>query len=100
MLPARVCKCAGIDDISILQHVPNIEVLSLSVNKIGSLRYFAFCSQLKQLYLRANAIHDLAEVRYAAGSRSFTRLSAQTTGMQPATYSVQEQGAGAGGPTS
>jgi hypothetical protein len=57
--------CAGIDDISILQHMPNIEVLSLSVNKIGSLRYFAFCSQLKQLYLRANAVHDLANVRYA-----------------------------------
>ncbi len=61
--PRCVCYYAGIDDVSILQYAPNIEVLSLSVNRISSLRHFAFCSQLKQLYLRANAITDLAEVR-------------------------------------
>lgn len=55
--------CAGIDDVAILQDTPNIEVLSLSVNKISSLRHFAFCSQLQQLYLRANAVTDLAELR-------------------------------------
>lgn len=54
---------AGIDDVSILQQAPNIEVLSLSVNKISSLRHFVFCNQLKQLYLRANAVTDLGEIR-------------------------------------
>lgn len=53
---------------SVLQQAPNIEVLSLSVNKISSLRHFVFCSQLKQLYLRANAVNDLAELRCAAQS--------------------------------
>lgn len=53
----------AIDDVSVLQQTPNIEVLSLSVNRITSLRQFAHCSQLKQLYLRANGITDLAEVR-------------------------------------
>jgi Leucine-rich repeat (LRR) protein len=65
-LPDAPCAhlvCAGIDDVSILQQAPNIEVLSMSVNKISSLRHFAFCSQLKQLYLRANGVTDLAEVR-------------------------------------
>jgi Leucine-rich repeat (LRR) protein len=50
--------------VSILQLIPNLEVLSLSANQISSLRHFAFCGQLKQLYLRANAVADLAELRY------------------------------------
>lgn len=48
---------------SVLQQAPSIEVLSLSVNKISTLRHFAFCGQLKQLYLRANAVNDLSEIR-------------------------------------
>lgn len=57
------CCLAGIADVSILQLTPNLEVLSLSANQISSLSHFAFCGQLKQLYLRANAVADLAELR-------------------------------------
>lgn len=48
---------------SILQQAPHVEVLSLSVNHISSLRHFAFCGQLQQLYLRGNDVSNLAEIR-------------------------------------
>lgn len=52
-----------IDDVSILREACNVEVLSLSVNRIASLRHFACCASLKQLYLRSNDVDDLAQVR-------------------------------------
>lgn len=36
--------------------MPNVEVLSLSVNKIRSLQDFAYCSNLTELYLRKNEV--------------------------------------------
>jgi len=51
-----------LDDLSILAELPNVEIVSLSLNKINSLRDFASCSKLQELYLRKNQIHDLAEV--------------------------------------
>jgi hypothetical protein len=60
---AAAAAAAGIEDVSVLQQMSSIEVLSLSVNKISTLRHFAFCGLLKQLYLRANAINDLSEIR-------------------------------------
>lgn len=53
-----------IDDISILREMPNLEVISLSVNKINSLKYFQYCKKLTELYLRKNLIADLREVKY------------------------------------
>lgn len=53
-----------IDDVSILKDMGNVEVLSLSVNKIATLRDFQFCPRLTELYLRKNLIADLAEVQY------------------------------------
>eukprot|EP00743_Colponemidia_sp_Colp-15_P004629 GILK01004989.1.p1 GENE.GILK01004989.1~~GILK01004989.1.p1 ORF type:complete len:264 (-),score=39.61 GILK01004989.1:187-978(-) len=53
-----------LSDISILREMQNVEVLSLSVNKIASLREFAQCPKLTELYLRKNEIVDLTEVRY------------------------------------
>ena len=44
----------------------NVEVLSLSVNKIGTLQDFAYCTKLTELYLRKNSIADLREVNYLA----------------------------------
>ncbi len=35
-----------IDDMKLLKQMPNVEVLSLSVNKIASLRDFAHCHKL------------------------------------------------------
>jgi len=53
-----------IDDVSILKDMSNVEVLSLSVNKIATLRDFQYCPRLTELYLRKNLIADLAEVQY------------------------------------
>lgn len=54
----RIC------DASLLQNVPTLEVVSLSSNNISSLEAFSFCVNLKELYLRNNAIFDLNEVRH------------------------------------
>ena len=53
-----------LSDVSIIRKLPNVEVLSLSVNKISSLKEFSNCLKLQELYLRKNAINDLSEIRY------------------------------------
>jgi hypothetical protein len=35
-----------LDDLSILTELPNVEIISLSLNKIGSLKEFSTCSKL------------------------------------------------------
>jgi len=44
--------------------VPNVEILSLSLNRISSLRDFVGCHKLTELYLRKNLIADLTEIKY------------------------------------
>lgn len=53
-----------IDDIKVVRQLPNIEVLSLSVNRINSLRDFAYCPRLQELYVRKNNISDLSQIKY------------------------------------
>ena len=53
-----------LDEVSAVKDLPNLEVLSLSVNRIATLRDFANCPKLTELYLRKNAIADLTEVQY------------------------------------
>ena len=55
---------SDLEDVRVLRGMPNLEVVSLSVNKINSLKDFQFCAKMKELYLRKNLIADLAEVRY------------------------------------
>lgn len=47
---------------SIFQQMPNIEVISLSVNSITTLEDFSFCCNLTELYVRRNCIASLSEV--------------------------------------
>ena len=51
-------------DISILKDLPNVEVISLSVNCITSLKPFSFCKNLKELYLRKNQIESIEEINH------------------------------------
>jgi Leucine-rich repeat (LRR) protein len=44
------------DDLSVMQELPNVEIVSLSLNKICSLRDFQNCMKLQELYLRKNQI--------------------------------------------
>ena len=55
-----------LDDISALKEMPQIETASLSMNKIRSLRDFASCKRLTELYLRKNMIAELNEIKYLA----------------------------------
>ena len=54
-----------LEDVSILgQELPNVEIVSLSINKISTLRDFQYCTKLSELFLRKNSIHDLRDVVY------------------------------------
>lgn len=53
-----------IEEVSILKQMQSLEVISLSVNKIKSLREFGYLKNLRELYLRKNLISDLSEVKY------------------------------------
>ncbi|EDO45841.1 predicted protein [Nematostella vectensis] len=55
---------SSLSDVSLVRELPNVEVLSLSVNSIASLKDFAFCPRLKELYLRRNCINDLKEIGF------------------------------------
>ena len=44
--------------------MPNIEICSLSLNKIFSLKDFSSCKKLTELYLRKNLVTDLQEIKY------------------------------------
>ena len=54
----------NLDDISLLTELPNLEIISLSVNKIRTLKPFSYLSKLRELYLRKNMISDLNEIKY------------------------------------
>jgi hypothetical protein len=51
-------------DVSIIERMPNLETISLSLNKITTLKPFGYCYNLKSLFLRQNNISDLHEVNY------------------------------------
>lgn len=50
-----------IDDIRVLRDTPNMEVLSLSVNEIECLDALSQMQNLRELYLRRNAINDVRQ---------------------------------------
>lgn len=55
-----------IDDLSILCEMKSLEIVSLSLNKVSSLRDFAHCINIKEIYLRKNNICDLKEISHLA----------------------------------
>ena len=54
----------NLDDVSLIQEMPSLEIISLSVNKIRTLKPFSFLPKLRELYLRKNMIADLNEIKY------------------------------------
>ncbi len=63
-----------ISDIDVLLHMPNVEVLSLSVNSISSLSGIRKCHRLRELYLRKNDVRNLADIQYLASIESLKIL--------------------------
>jgi hypothetical protein len=58
------CWGSDLDDISLVAQLPNVRVLSLSVNKIHSLAALTQCPCLEELYLRKNDVASLDEIMY------------------------------------
>ena len=53
-----------ITDISLVQKMKGLEVLSLSFNKISTLGDISACQKLKELYIRKNDVKDLKEIKH------------------------------------
>ena len=55
-----------IDNLTVLRELPNLEIVSLSHNKVSTLKDLAYCSKLQEIYIRKNNICDLQEVAHLA----------------------------------
>jgi len=62
---------SDVDGLLILREMPNLEVISLSLNKITTLRDLVGCTKVTEIYLRKNSILDLKEISYLS---NLTRL--------------------------
>ena len=57
--------CANdLSDISIVSQMAALEVLSVSVNSIYTLKDLSECANLKELYIRRNSIEAISEIDY------------------------------------
>jgi Leucine-rich repeat (LRR) protein len=80
----------NLTDVSIISQMPNLEVLSLSVNHIQSLKPFASCVNLTEVFLRANQIADFAEVQYLAGLPASRSCGCPKTQLRPTHSTARE----------
>ena len=65
---------SNLEDVSIISEMPSLEIVSLSVNKIRSLKPFANLQNLKELYLRQNNISNLNEIKHLTECDNLTKL--------------------------
>ena len=65
---------SNLEDISIIEDMPSLEIVSLSVNKIKTLRPFANLANLRELYLRRNLISNLNEIKYLTDCQNLSVL--------------------------
>ncbi|KAA6374793.1 MAG: putative leucine rich repeat family protein [Streblomastix strix] len=64
----------SISDVSVLNKLNNVEIVSLSINRIRSLKDFRQCRNLKELYLRKNLISDYHEIDHLIGLNNLVTL--------------------------
>ena len=65
---------SNLEDISIISEMPSLEIVSLSVNKIRTLKPFGNLQNLKELYLRKNMISNLNEIKHLTDCENLTKL--------------------------
>ena len=53
-----------INNIEIIKRMPNLKVVSLTLNKVDTLEPFSYCPLIQEIYLRKNQIQSLAELQY------------------------------------
>ena len=58
---------SDLDEVALIKEMPNLEICSLSLNQITSLKYFGYSQNLTELYLRKNYISDLFEIKHLQG---------------------------------
>ena len=63
-----------LEDVSELKNLPNMEICSLSLNKISTLKPFSKSKKLKELYLRKNQIANLQELKHLSGLKELKVL--------------------------
>lgn len=61
-------------DITVIKDMPNLEVVSLSVNKIKTLKEFGCLKLLRELYLRKNLVSSMDEVAFLSKCPNLTTL--------------------------
>lgn len=64
-----------ISDITIVNEMVGLQVLSLAVNKIQTLKDVINCRNLTELYMRKNNIRNLYEIKYLKNLRQLKILS-------------------------
>nr|XP_027198818.1 myb-like protein I [Dermatophagoides pteronyssinus] len=69
------CWGCTLKDVSIVNRMPNVEVISLSINSIDTLQYFSSCTMLQELYLRKNEIKDINEILHLSQLQFLKKLS-------------------------
>lgn len=57
-----------------MNKIPNLEICSLSMNKIRTLRDLQHCNKLAELYLRKNEVADLREINFLRNLKSLKTL--------------------------
>ncbi|OHT01219.1 hypothetical protein TRFO_32064 [Tritrichomonas foetus] len=61
-------------DVSLIEKMPKLEIASLSLNKITTLKSFKGCTQLRNLFLRDNSISDFDELNHLVNLPSLHTL--------------------------
>lgn len=69
------CWGCALKDVSIVHRMPNVEVISLSINSIDTLENFASCTMLQELYLRKNEIKNINEILHLSQLQFLKKLS-------------------------
>ncbi|OHT11942.1 Protein C21orf2 like protein [Tritrichomonas foetus] len=62
-------------DVSLIEKMPNLEIISLPVNQISHLSSFQNCWNLRELFLRQNNISDFNELKYLSNLPYLKNLS-------------------------
>ncbi|BFZ22615.1 hypothetical protein BsWGS_25654 [Bradybaena similaris] len=68
------CWACNIGDVNVVRRMPNLEVCSLTINKLTSLRDFAHCHNLQELYVRTNNIQHLSDIHYLKNLKKLRSL--------------------------
>ena len=76
LLEVKNINCWGSDlnNIDIINEMKNVRIISLSLNKIASLKPFENLENLEELYLRKNEIKDINEINYLKNCKNLKIL--------------------------